>query len=39
LGSEKLEDVRIMQKNIVYVINLSPHFAREEILTRYEYFG
>ena len=28
-----------MQNNIVYVINLSPQIAREEVLLRYEYFG
>ena len=28
-----------MQKNIVYVIGLSPQIAREEVLRRYEYFG
>jgi CCR4-NOT transcription complex subunit 4 len=28
-----------MQKNIVYVINLSPQIAREEVLVRFEYFG
>jgi CCR4-NOT transcription complex subunit 4 len=28
-----------MQKNIVYVINLSPQIAREEVLVKFEYFG
>ena len=28
-----------MQKNIVYVINLSPQIAREELLSKVEYFG
>ena len=28
-----------MQKNIVYVIGLSPQIAREDILMRYEYLS
>lgn len=28
-----------MQKSIVYVINLSPQIAREELLSKVEYFG
>jgi len=28
-----------MQKNIVYVINLSPQIAKDDLLSKYEYFG
>lgn len=35
----KLSQVRILQKNTLYVIGISPTIAKEEFLRRYEYFG
>ena len=35
----KLGSVRILQKNILYVIGISPSIAKEDILKKYEYFG
>lgn len=35
----ELAKVRILQRNTLYVIGISPQIAREEILRRYEYFG
>ena len=34
-----LTSLRVIQKNLVYVIGLSPRIAREEILVLPEYFG
>jgi len=31
--------VRIIQKNSLYVIGLAPSISKETILKRYEYFG
>ena len=34
-----LEDVRVLQHNLVYVVGLSPSIAREEVLRKREFFG
>ena len=34
-----LQNVRIVQRNLVYVIGIPPQIAREEILRKKEYFG
>ena len=34
-----LQNVRVMQRNLVYVIGLPPSIAKEEILRRKEHFG
>ena len=31
--------MRILQKNIAYVIGISPSIAKVETLKKYEYFG
>ena len=31
--------MRILQKNIAYVIGISPNIAKPETLVKYEYFG
>ena len=31
--------MRILQRNTLYVIGLSPNVAKEEILKKFEYFG
>ena len=36
---QKLSTVRILQRNTLYVIGLSPNVAKEETLRRYEYFS
>jgi hypothetical protein len=36
---EHLANVRIMQRNLVYVIGLPPALAKEETLKRKDYFG
>ena len=36
---QKLSQVRILQRNTLYVIGLSPNVAKEETLRRFEYFG
>jgi len=34
-----LTSVRVLQKNLVFIVGLSPSLAREEILKKYEWFG
>ena len=34
-----LSELRVIQKNLVYVIGLSPKIANEDILGQHEYFG
>lgn len=34
-----LSNVRVLQRNLVYVVGLPPSIAREEILRKKEYFG
>jgi len=36
---KKFSDVRVIQRNLVYVTNLALSAAKEEILRRQEYFG
>ena len=36
---QKLANARILQRNSLYLIGLSPNVAKEETLRRYEYFG
>jgi CCR4-NOT transcription complex subunit 4 len=36
---QALGQVRILQKNTLYVIGVSPSVAKEETLRRFEYFG
>ncbi|KAF8819497.1 hypothetical protein IE077_000930 [Cardiosporidium cionae] len=36
---EALKDVRVIQRNLVYVIGLPPSVAKKEILRKTEYFG
>lgn len=36
---EKLRDVRVMQKNLVFVVGLQPKLADESMLRKQEYFG
>jgi hypothetical protein len=36
---EKLRDVRVMQKNLVFVVGLQPKLADESALRKQEYFG
>ncbi|RKP34777.1 RING/Ubox like zinc-binding domain-containing protein [Dimargaris cristalligena] len=35
----QLQNMRVVQKNLVYVIGLSPRLANEETLRQHEYFG
>eukprot|EP00347_Sterkiella_histriomuscorum_P023583 403334090 len=35
----KLSQIRILQKHILYAIGLSPSIAKEDILRRYDFFG
>jgi CCR4-NOT transcription complex subunit 4 len=39
LNPENLLNVRILQRNLVYVIGLSASVAKEEVLRKKEYFG
>ena len=39
IDKASMHDVRIVQRNLVYVIGLAPFLANEEVLRRYEYFG
>jgi CCR4-NOT transcription complex subunit 4 len=39
LNREKLCQVRVMQKNLVFVVGLSTRIAEENVLRRNEYFG
>lgn len=34
-----LQNVRVMQRNLVYVIGLPPSIAKDDILRRKEHFG
>jgi len=34
-----LAGVRVLQKNLLYVVGLSPGAAKEEVLKKKEYFG
>lgn len=34
-----LADVRVVQKNLVFVVGLSPRLADPEVLKKHEYFG
>lgn len=36
---KKLENLRVIQKTLVYVIGIAPEIASEEILKAPEYFG
>jgi CCR4-NOT transcription complex subunit 4 len=36
---KKLENLRVIQKTLVYVIGIAPEIAQEEILKSPEYFG
>lgn len=38
-ANQNLSSIRIIQKNIVYLIGLSAHIAKEEILASYELCG
>ena len=35
----KLSKIRIIQKNIVYIIGLSPQLADENIMRKFEFLG
>lgn len=39
VNRKSLQNVRVMQRNLVYVIGLPVHFAEEEILRSHECFG
>ena len=39
LNREKLSQVRVMQKNLVFVVGLSTQLADEKILRKAVYFG
>ena len=39
LNREKLSQVRVMQKNLVFVVGLSAAHADEKILRKPQYFG
>mmetsp|Transcript_6621 Transcript_6621/g.11652 ORF Transcript_6621/g.11652 Transcript_6621/m.11652 type:complete len:102 (-) Transcript_6621:2741-3046(-) len=39
LSREAYSNLRVVQRNLVYVISLSPELADEAKLSRYEYFG
>lgn len=36
---KKLANLRVIQKNLVYVIGLAPELANEDVLRSQEYFG
>lgn len=38
-SKDHLQNIRIMQRNLVYVIGLSANVAREDILKKKDYFG
>lgn len=38
-GRKHLTDVRVIQRNLVYIIGLPLHLADEDLLQRREYFG
>jgi CCR4-NOT transcription complex subunit 4 len=35
----ELSKLRVIQRNLVYVIGLAPQMANKDILEKYEYFG
>ncbi|KAK2197318.1 bifunctional NOT4 [Babesia duncani] len=37
--AESLKDVRVIQRNLVYVVGIPARFAKKEVLRRQEYFG
>jgi len=39
MNRKHLANMRVVQKNLVYVIGLSPKIANEEILRSHDYFG
>lgn len=39
LDRRRLQDVRVLQRNLVYIIGLTMPLCREETLRRSEYFG
>ena len=39
MNRERLAQVRVMQKNLVFVVGLSTKIAEESVLRRSEYFG
>ena len=39
MNRERLAQVRVMQKNLVFVVGLSTKIAEEAVLRRSEYFG
>ena len=39
LNRDRLAHVRVMQKNLVFVVGLSTQIAQEQVLRRTEYFG
>lgn len=39
LTREQLQNVRVIQRTLVYAVGLSPRIAREEMLRRPEFFG
>ena len=39
MNRERLAQVRVMQKNLVFVVGLSAKIAEEAVLRRNEYFG
>lgn len=38
-SKEALKHMRVVQRNLVYVIGLAPSVARDSLLERREYFG
>ena len=38
-GTTDFSNIRIMQKNIVYVIGLSGTLANRDVLSSYQFFG
>ena len=38
LGRRQLANVRVVQRNIVYVVGLGPRFAKEEVRTLLTFF-
>ncbi|KAF3785530.1 CCR4-NOT transcription complex subunit 4 [Nymphaea thermarum] len=38
-GRKHLSNVRVIQRNLVYVVGIPPNLADEEVLERKEYFG
>ena len=36
---QHLANVRVLQKNLVFIVGLSPALAKEDVLRKYEFFG